>query len=1205
MIVVLPALVLIGLTSTFLFAYGVNLLYLSWKAVRMGPTLSSDITEEPTQAAGGAPDIPGPVAGARIVIQLPIYNERYVAERLLDAVGRLDWPRDQLEVQVLDDSDDDTPEIVASAVARWRQAGLAVCHVRRESRTGYKAGALAHGLTLTDAPLVAVFDADFVPRPDFLRRTLPSLGDPGVAFVQARWGHLNESYSLFTYLQSLMADFHFLVEQAVRPRLGYVSNFSGSAGVWRRAAIEDAGGWSGATLTEDLDLSYRAHLRGWRAAYVEGVVVPQELPVSADAYRSQQSRWATGSLQVATRLLWPVLASRLRLAAKFQATMHLLAYLAPLAMLVQIACYALLLTTVATGEPVPWLRIPALASLLSLAPATGMAVAQWRRGREWWWHWHGLLGWSVLGAGTSLTVVGAAARAVRRGGEFRRTPKYSVERVGEEWRSKAYFKPRSLAAGAELASGLAASALAWMALRLHQELISVYAGLFAAGFLYLGGVSVVQSLRQVRYELVAIRVRAVLPRLQAPGLVAGLGLALLLAARVLPDPFEDSYQHWLIAANLATTGRLQDPLFQMQDTWLPAYHLFAAALLRVFGIWQLGVLKAADVGLGIATLTLIYRLAGSRRRGLIAVALLGLNPIFVLTVTSAVAEPLLTLFLLGAAAAAAGRRYGWATVLACLACLTGTKAWLWLACAGVVVVVGLLSPARSGEGGLRRLAWVAPALTLAVVLQSTFGFASHSVARAAVEASSATARGSVGGSALARGGDFVYYFALASVPLVALAPLAVWPALRKHLDGPTARTLTLVALPSVLYLAVVTALVAAGVYSGSHRYYYVALPGLALAAAAVADRLRMPYGLVPVGAAAVVAAAFVPVVNGLVADNRGLDRAGGAAQFLPGRLMTDSPLAAYLSHKQPAEIVGSQQLPLSHQAAPDWLQQHGIGGLVLEDVSYYRATTVLPELIQGQPAPPFLAVGDEPSYTVPGGKRVLVYRVGPVTPAQVLPGLEVGLEQDGQPARGKTAPLAKGAVIETAGIDLAGEGMGFGVPIVEYPDGWHYPGHATTADVTSSSGPAWQRTYSLDVVGGDAAHGYRFVPAPSVGQVQVTYRVSPGHVRVEVRVLSLAAGALHVELLNEESAAFHNYADASGSLNGAAFSRWQAVAGDWARLRSDAFGVEWAQVVAGDSTLYAGRESQPPDFDWSGLDYQFGPGFRSVDYDIAISRGSK
>ncbi len=1043
--------------------------------------------------------------------------------------------------------------------------------------------------------MVAVFDADFVPAPDFLRRMLPALADPEVGFVQARWGHLNEDFSLLTYLQALMTDFHFLVEQAVRPRSGMLTNFAGSAGVWRRAAIDDAGGWSAATLTEDLDLSYRAQLRGWRAVYLEDVVVPQELPVSASAYRAQQSRWATGSFQCAARLLLPVLRSRLGAGAKFQALMRLWAYGAPVAMLAQIACYPMLLAARAAGQDVPGLDLPAGISALSLAPPAGMAVAQWRRGRDWWRHAAGLLGWSVLGAGVSLTVVAAIWRALRGGGEFSRTPKYRIERFGEEWRSKTYFKPANVGAVVELALGVAAVAMAWDAVRTDLPVLAVYSGLFGLGFLYLSSMSLVQSLRQVRYEAVAPRLRALQLRLRAPALVGGLGLVLLGAAQLLPDPFEDSYQHWLIAANLATTGRLQDPLFQMQDTWLPGYHVLAALVLKVLGTWQLGALRAMDVGLAVGTLAVTYRLAGSRRRGLVAVALLALNPIFVLTSTQAVAEPLLVLLLLGAVAA---RRMGPAAVLACLACLTGTKAWLWLGCLLLVqgAVWGLRLRSRGSLGALRgRLAWAVPALTVAVVLQAGFGFASHSVARAAVEVASATARGSVPAAPLVRGGQFLGYFALASLPVVALAPLGLARGLR-------GRTLTMVALPSLLYLAVVTALVLAGVYSGSHRYYYPALPGLALAAAAAADRLPRLWVLAPAGVAAAVALAFVPVLSGLAADNRGVHAAGTRAALLPGGLLTDSPAAAYWSHKPPAEIYGSRALPADRASVDGWLQARDVHGLVLEDIDYYRARAVLPDLVAGRASAPFVAVGDQSTYTVPGGKRVHVYGLGPLDSAPLFDGVGASLQFGHAPGRGRTAPLAKGLVLQSGGGDVAGEGMGFGVPIARCADGWHYPGSGTVVDLSTPGSTVWRKTFDLDVVGGDAAHGYRFAPAPSVGRVEVTYRLSSGQVQVAVRALGLVPGVLQVSVLNEESAAFDDMAEPGVTRLGAGFGRWQPVSGGWARLRSGSLGIEWAQDRIQGAELNAGRELAPPDFDWSGLDYVFEGGFRSADYTVSIRR---
>src|SRR5579859_2504855 len=318
----------LAVTSVLLLAFGVNLLYLTWRATRLEPA-----RHEPAERG----------AEPTVCVQIPVYNERYVADRVIDAVCAIEWPAARLEVQVLDDSDDDTASIAAARVARWRKRGLRITHVRRAGRAGFKAGALAAGMKLTTAPFIAIFDADFVAPPDFLRRTMGVFSDPAIGFVQARWGHLDEGYSWFTRLQALAIDFHFLVEQSVRSASGYFTNFTGTAGVWRRAAIDDAGGWSDATLTEDLDLSYRAQLRGWKASYLEDLVVPEELPVSIDAYRRQQSRWATGSFQSAFALIGPVLRSRNRAAVKVQAAAHLLAYGVGPVMLAQLACYPVLL----------------------------------------------------------------------------------------------------------------------------------------------------------------------------------------------------------------------------------------------------------------------------------------------------------------------------------------------------------------------------------------------------------------------------------------------------------------------------------------------------------------------------------------------------------------------------------------------------------------------------------------------------------------------------------------------------------------------------------------------------------------------------------------------------------------------------------------------------------------------------------------------
>jgi len=273
---------------------------------------------------------------------------------------------------------------------------------------------------------------------------------------------------------------------------------------------------------------------------------------------------------------------------------------------------------------------------------------------------------------------------------------------------------------------------------------------------------------------------------------------------------------------------------------------------------------------------------------------------------------------------------------------------------------------------------------------------------------------------------------------------------------------------------------------------------------------------------------------------------------------------------------------------------------VLENIDYYRATRVLPDLVAGTPAPPFEAHGDESAYTVPGGKDVTVYDLGPMRSRPLFGGVTVGLTFDRAQQTGKTAPLTKGLAIFRGGADLSGEGMGLGLPIARYADGWHYPSTATVTDLSAGGQTVWRKTFDLDTVGGDAAHDYRFVPASSVGRVQVTYRMTASGVIVEVRSLGLAPGLLQVGVLNEQSAAFDDYADAAGDRTGAAFGNWQTVDGSWARLRSGALGVEWAQETAGSSQFQAGRESSPPDFNWSGLDYLFGPDFSAVDYAISI-----
>jgi cellulose synthase/poly-beta-1,6-N-acetylglucosamine synthase-like glycosyltransferase len=329
-----------------------------------------------------------------VTVQLPVFDERDVVARLVDAAAGLDWPADRLQIQLLDDSTDDTAARAAPALARARQRGIDVAVLHRSDRTGFKAGALAAGLRAARGDLVAVFDADFVPPADFLRRVVPPFADPGVGMVQARWGHLNAGTSPLTVAQALLLDGHFVIEHTARNRGGRWFNFNGTAGVWRKACVLAAGGWEHDTLTEDLDLSYRAQLAGWRFVYLLDCVVPAELPDTLAAFRTQQRRWAKGSIEVAKKLGERIVrAPGVPAATRLEALVHLGGNLAWPVSLALAAVLPLVVVTLGRAPLGAWAFLPAFvfctgANLLFYAVAAGGGLA----GR-------GLLGGGLLGRG--------------------------------------------------------------------------------------------------------------------------------------------------------------------------------------------------------------------------------------------------------------------------------------------------------------------------------------------------------------------------------------------------------------------------------------------------------------------------------------------------------------------------------------------------------------------------------------------------------------------------------------------------------------------------------------------------------------------------------------------------------------------------------------------------------------------------------------
>lgn len=478
-----PIAIIYLLVVAALFVYGLNFFHLAWRA-------HQDRRELHQPESAPLNHLPS------VTVQLPIYNERYVVRRLIESAARLDYPKDLLEIQVLDDSTDDTHQIAAETVEKLRNEGVNIKQLHREDRRGYKAGALADGLKVAQGEFILIFDADFVPAPDFLKRTLTYFDNDHVAFVQARWGHLNREYSLLTFLQSLAIDAHFAVEQLARSRLGYWFNFNGTAGIWRKAAIEDAGGWTAETLTEDLDLSYRAFLRGWEARYAGNIVAPAELPVSMTAYRRQQHRWARGSLECAIRYVPVVWRTEAPFAKRVEAVLHLTGYCVHLLLFALSILYPLvLLLAVQYPSLITIFGIAVLFNFTALAPTTFFLVAQYSLGKKWLRALPAILFTTILGAGMMLNTVRAALQiGFGRKAVFERTPKYGITKRGQKWDSRKYRVRVDGIVFFELLMAIANLYTVFLAFQLGNYPISFYAGLFAAGLLFVSGFTIAQSI---------------------------------------------------------------------------------------------------------------------------------------------------------------------------------------------------------------------------------------------------------------------------------------------------------------------------------------------------------------------------------------------------------------------------------------------------------------------------------------------------------------------------------------------------------------------------------------------------------------------------------------------------------------------------------------------------------------------------------------
>jgi len=413
-------------SAILLTAYTFNFYYLAFLSLRR--------KDKHQVASLGTPSV---------TIQLPIYNEKYVAARLVDAVCAMDYPKDKMKIMVLDDSDDVTTDILHEQVNRYKKDGFDIIHIRRGTRNGYKAGALKYAMNLTNTEYIAIFDADFIPQPWFLKKAIPYFAKPNIGLVQCRWGHINENYSAITQAQALSLDFHFLVEQKAKSNSKMYMNFNGTAGIWKRDCIEDAGGWHTSTLVEDLDLSYRAQMNGWKCVFIEDIVVDAELPVQMNAAKRQQFRWAKGAIQCAIKLLGDILVKRnIPFEAKIQAFVQLTRHIGYPLLLIQFLTLPILLAANMNLHVIRFIPALTIATYLAMGPVAYLIVIYNLWGRSWKQKAKILPFLLIYAAGLSVNNTVAVFDGIfGKKNEFLRTPKYGIISKADDWRDKAYNLP--------------------------------------------------------------------------------------------------------------------------------------------------------------------------------------------------------------------------------------------------------------------------------------------------------------------------------------------------------------------------------------------------------------------------------------------------------------------------------------------------------------------------------------------------------------------------------------------------------------------------------------------------------------------------------------------------------------------------------------------------------------------------------------------
>ncbi len=443
--------------------------------------------------AGHFEDLP------RVTVQLPIFNEQFVIDRLIEAVCAMEYPREKLEIQVLDDSTDETTEVASGIVERYAALGHPIVYIHRTNRYGFKAGALDAGLKVAKGEFVAIFDADFVPPPDWLMKVIHHFSEPQIGMVQTRWTHLNRDYSMLTRIEAILLDGHFILEHGARARSGDFFNFNGTAGMWRRQAITDGGGWQHDTLTEDTDLSYRSQMAGWKFKYLPEVECPSELPIEMTAFKTQQARWAKGLIQTSIKVLPMIFRSDVERRIKIEAVYHLTANLSyPLMVIMS----ALLMPAMIVRFYQGWFQMLLIDVPLFMASSFSIAVFYTASQRvlfpkSWWKTLLYLPFLMALGIGLTVTNTKAVMEALLGiKSAFVRTPKYRVAKKGEKSQASKYRKRLVLAPWIELAFGAYFFVAILYTFSNHNYFTAPFLVLFVVGYWYTG----LMSLLQGRFE---------------------------------------------------------------------------------------------------------------------------------------------------------------------------------------------------------------------------------------------------------------------------------------------------------------------------------------------------------------------------------------------------------------------------------------------------------------------------------------------------------------------------------------------------------------------------------------------------------------------------------------------------------------------------------------------------------------------------------